>query len=192
MGPWIYVLLFAIVFCETGVVIFPFLPGDSLLFAVGALTAIDGALDMKISILTLIAAATLGDSTNYWIGRKLGTRLFNRPDSKIFNPKHLESTTAFYERHGRKTIFLARFLPIFRTYAPFVAGLGRVPYPRFFSYSFAGSVVWITVFVIIGNRFGNMESVKNNFHLVIVGILAVSALPIALEILRKFIPRKTA
>ena len=191
MGPWIYILLFAIVFCETGVVVFPFLPGDSLLFAVGALTAIDGGLDLKISIVLLIAAASLGDSSNYWIGRNLGRRIFTNPDSKIFNPKHLQSTNEFYERHGRKTIFLARFLPIFRTYAPFVAGLGRVPYPRFFGYSFAGSIVWITLFLVVGNRFGNIESVKHNFHLVIIGILAVSALPIALEVLKKF-TRKTA
>jgi membrane-associated protein len=191
MGPWIYVVLFAIVFCETGVVVFPFLPGDSLLFAVGALTAINGALDLKISILTLIAAATLGDTSNYWIGRLVGTKLFTNPNSKIFNPKHLQSTNEFYERHGRKTIFLARFLPIFRTYAPFVAGLGRVSYPRFLAYSFAGSVVWISIFIFVGNRFGNMESVKNNFHFVILGILAVSALPIAIEVLKKF-TRKAA
>ena len=191
MGPWIYVLLFAIVFCETGVVIFPFLPGDSLLFAVGALTALEGALDVRVSSLILIAAATLGDSSNYWIGRIFGRKLFTNPNSKIFNPSHLQSTNEFYERHGRKTIFLARFLPIFRTYAPFVAGLGQVSYPRFLSYSFAGSVAWITLFVFVGNRFGNMESVKNNFHFVILGILAISALPIALEVLKK-LSRKAA
>lgn len=184
MGPWIYVLLFAIVFSETGIVIFPFLPGDSLLFAVGALTAVDGALDFKTSVIALIAAATLGDSSNYWIGRTLGRRLFTRPDSKIFNPNHLRSTQEFYEKHGRRTIFLARFLPIFRTYAPFVAGLGRVPYARFFGFSFSGSVVWITAFVFVGNRFGNIETVKRNFHLVIIAILIVSAIPMALEILK--------
>jgi membrane-associated protein len=185
LGPWVYVLLFAIVFCETGVVVFPFLPGDSLLFAVGALTAVEGALDFKIAVLTLIAAATLGDTSNYWIGRGLGRRLFTNAESKIFNPKHLESTQEFYARHGRRTIFLARFLPIFRTYAPFVAGLGRVPYPRFLGYSLSGSIVWITLFVFVGNRFGNIETVKRNFHLVIIAILIVSAVPIALEFLRK-------
>lgn len=185
MGPWIYVLLFAIIFCETGLVVFPFLPGDSLLFAVGALTAVEGALDLPIICAVLVAAATLGDSTNYWIGRGAGRRLFTNPESRIFNPKHLESTQEFYQRHGRRTIFLARFLPIFRTYAPFVAGLGRVAYGRFVTYSFAGSVVWIGLFVFVGNRFGNMETVKHNFHLVIVAILILSAVPIALEILRK-------
>lgn len=185
MGPWIYVILFAIVFCETGLVIFPFLPGDSLLFAVGALCAVENALDLKTSILVLIAAAVLGDSTNYWIGRSLGRKLFTRTDSKIFNPKHLESTQEFYQKHGRRTIFLARFLPIFRTYAPFVAGLGRVDYGRFLTYSVSGSIVWIGVFVTVGHRFGNLESVKRNFHYVIIAILILSAVPIALELLSK-------
>ncbi len=184
MGPWIYILLFAIIFAETGLVIFPFLPGDSLLFAVGALTAVEGALDFKIVCLTLILAAALGDSTNYWIGRTLGRRLFKNPNSKVFNPRYLDSTKEFYERHGRRTIFLARFLPIFRTYAPFVAGLGHVPYLRFLSYSAAGSVVWIGLFLFVGNRFGNMETVKRNFHFVIIAILILSAVPIVLEFIR--------
>lgn len=185
MGPWIYVLLFAIVFCETGVVIFPFLPGDSLLFAVGSLTALEPGLDFKLAVAVLILAATLGDSSNYALGRYFGRRLFTNPHSRIFNPKHLESTQAFYEKHGRRTIFLARFLPIFRTYAPFVAGIGRVPYLRFLTTSFAGSVVWISLFVFVGNRFGQLEAVKRNFHLVIIAILIVSALPIAFELLSK-------
>ena len=185
MGPWIYVILFAIIFSETGLVIFPFLPGDSLLFAVGTLTAVEGALDFKIACLVLVLAAVLGDSTNYWFGRTLGRKLFTNPNSKIFNPKHLESTQEFYRRHGRRTIFLARFLPIFRTYAPFVSGLGRVDYPRFLTYSVAGSVTWIGLFLFVGNRFGNMETVKSNFHLVIIAILFLSAVPIALEVLRK-------
>ncbi len=184
MGPWIYVLLFAIIFSETGLVIFPFLPGDSLLFAVGALTAIDGALDFKVILPVLIAAAALGDSSNYWIGHSLGRRLFKNPNSKIFNPKYLESTQEFYKRHGRRTIFLARFLPILRTYAPFVAGLGRVSYGQFVTYSVAGSIVWSSLFLIVGNRFGNMESVKTNFHYVILAILLLSAVPIAIEFVR--------
>jgi membrane-associated protein len=184
MGPWIYVLLFAIIFSETGLVVFPFLPGDSLLFAVGALTAVEGALDLKISILTLVAAASLGDTSNYWIGRLLGRKLFTNSKSKLFNPKHLESTQDFYKRHGRRTIFLARFLPIFRTYAPFVAGLGRVPYAQFIASSLSGSIVWISLFITVGNRFGNLESVKRNFHFVIIGILIVSVIPIALEVVR--------
>ena len=184
MGPWIYVLLFAIIFSETGLVVFPFLPGDSLLFAVGALTAVDGALDLKIACVTLIAAAALGDTANYWIGRSLGRKLFKNPNSRIFNPKHLESTQEFYERHGRRTIFLARFLPIFRTYAPFIAGLGRVPYGRFVGYSLSGSVVWISAFLFVGNRFGNIEVVKRNFHYVIIAILVLSAVPIAIEFFR--------
>ena len=188
MGPWIYVVLFAIVFCETGVVIFPFLPGDSLLFAVGALTAVEGGLDLPTSILVLIAAATLGDSSNYWIGRTIGPRVFTNPNSRLFNPKHLDSTQEFYAKHGRKTIFLARFLPIFRTYAPFVAGLGRVSYSRFLAYSLSGSIVWISLFIVVGNRFGNIESVKRNFHLVIIAILMISAVPIALEFARKLRP----
>ncbi len=185
MGPWIYVILFAIIFSETGLVIFPFLPGDSLLFAVGALTAVEGALDFKISAAVLVFASILGDSTNYWIGRGGGRKLFTNPHSRIFNPKHLESTQEFYRRHGRRTIFLARFLPIFRTYAPFVAGLGRVDYARFVTYSVSGSFVWIGLFLFVGNRFGNMEAVKSNFHLVIIAILFLSAVPIAIEVLRK-------
>ncbi len=184
MGPSIYILLFAIIFSETGLVVFPFLPGDSLLFAVGALTAVAGALDFKTACLTLIAAAALGDTVNYWIGRRLGRKLFTNPSSRVFNPKHLESTQEFYERHGRRTIFLARFLPIFRTYAPFIAGLGRVPYSRFVGYSLSGSVVWISAFLIVGNRFGNIEVVKRNFHYVIIVILILSVVPIAIEFFR--------
>jgi membrane-associated protein len=184
MGPWIYVFLFSIIFSETGLVVFPFLPGDSLLFAVGALTAVSGALDFKTACLTLIAAAAVGDTVNYWIGRSLGRKMFTNPNSRIFNPKYLLSTQEFYQRHGRRTIFLARFLPIFRTYAPFVAGLGRVPYSRFVSYSLSGAVVWISAFLIVGNRFGNIDVVKRNFHYVIIAILILSAVPIATEFVR--------
>lgn len=184
MGPWIYVVLFAIIFGETGLVIFPFLPGDSLLFAVGALTAVEGVLEFKVVFIVLTLAAALGDTTNYWIGRSLGRKLFTKPGSKIFNPKHLESTKHFYARHGRRTVFLARFLPILRTYAPFVAGLGRVPYAQFAAYSVSGSVVWIGAFLVVGNRFGNIEGVKRNFHFVIIAILVLSVIPIVLEFLR--------
>lgn len=184
MGPWIYVLLFAIIFAETGLVVTPFLPGDSLLFALGALTAIDGGLDFWTLAILLIAAALLGDTVNYNVGRWLGPRLFNRPNSKILNPAHLKRTQDFYLAYGGKTIVLARFLPILRTYAPFAAGLARLHYPKFFFYSVAGGIVWILSFLTLGHFFANRPEIKANFHYVIVGIIFVSLAPVAIEFYR--------
>lgn len=181
MGPWIYVLLFAIIFAETGLIVTPFLPGDSLLFAVGALTAVEGGLSLSLCIGLLIVAAILGDAVNYSVGRWFGARLFRNPDSKIFNPKHLEKTQSFYVKHGGKTIILARFVPIIRTYAPFVAGMGRMAYGKFASYNVVGAIAWIALFIVGGHLFGNLESVKRNFHIVILAILVLSVLPIAIE-----------
>lgn len=184
MGPWIYVLLFFIIFAETGLIVTPFLPGDSLLFAVGALTAVEGGLNLAILMGLLIIAAVLGDAVNYSVGRWLGLKLFKNPNSKVFNPDHLKRTQDFYERHGGKTIILARYLPIIRTYAPFVAGLGRMEYSRFAIYNVIGGVSWILVFLLAGHYFGNLPQVKTNFHYVIGAIIVISALPAVFEFVR--------
>lgn len=184
MGPWIYVLLFAIIFAETGLIVMPFLPGDSLLFAVGALTAIEGGLDLITLCFLLVIAAIAGDALNYAVGRWFGLRLFTNPDSRIFNPAHLSRTQAFYERHGGKTIILARFMPIIRTYAPFVAGLSHMRYSRFATFNVIGGVTWILSFVLAGHFFGNIPQVKTNFHYVIGVIIVISVLPAVVELLR--------
>lgn len=175
-GAWVYALLFGIIFAETGFVVTPFLPGDSLLFVAGTLAAGHG-LDVQWLIPLLIAASFGGDNTNYWIGYHLGPRILRRNDSWLLNRKHLDRTHAFYQKHGGKTILLARFLPIVRTFAPFVAGVGRMPYLRFVSFSFAGSVLWITLFVLAGYFFGHLEVVRKNLTLVMLGIIIVSILP---------------
>jgi membrane-associated protein len=185
LGPWLYLLLFAIVFCETGLVVTPFLPGDSLLFAVGALAAAEGsALDVKLLAFLLIAAAIAGDAVNYAIGFRLGPKVFAREDSRLLNKKHLLRTQRFYEKHGGKTIILARFVPIVRTFAPFVAGIGRMRYPRFAAFNVIGGVAWVLIFLLGGYYFGNLEPVKENFHYVIVAIVLISLLPIVIEYLR--------
>lgn len=198
MGPWIYVLMFVIIFAETGLIVTPFLPGDSLLFALGALTAVAAAptaagevgagtaLDFWLLLVSLIIAAVLGDLVNYTVGRWLGLKLFTNPDSKVFNPAHLRRTQEFYDRHGGKTIVLARFLPILRTYAPFVAGLGRMRYRTFAFYNVFGGVIWITAFLTAGHFFGNLPQVKKHFQYVIVAIIVISVLPIAYEFLRAY------
>lgn len=175
-GTWIYVLLFAIVFCETGLVVTPFLPGDSLLFVAGALTA-TGAMELQVLVSLLIAASFLGDNTNYWTGRYVGPKVFSRERSRLLNPKHLEQTHRFYEIHGGKAIILARFFPIIRTFAPFVAGIGRMDYRRFLPYSLAGGVVWVGSLVLAGYFFGNIPFIKQNLTLVIFGIIFLSILP---------------
>lgn len=182
-GSSTYGLLFAIVFMETGVVVTPFLPGDSLLFACGALAA-TGALRVSALFPLLAAAAVLGDNTNYAIGRVIGPRAFSG-ETRLLKREHLLRTQAFYERHGGKTIFLARFVPIIRTFAPFVAGIGTMFYPRFLAYSVAGAVSWVGGCLLAGYAFGNIPAVKNNFSLVILGIVTVSMLPIVIEYLRK-------
>ncbi|HZN56029.1 MAG TPA: DedA family protein [Candidatus Polarisedimenticolaceae bacterium] len=181
-GASTYGLLFLIVFLETGVVVTPFLPGDSLLFACGALAA-TGALDPLALFGLLVGAALLGDNTNYWIGRAIGPRAFTGR-VRFLKREHLLRTQAFYERHGGKTIFFARFVPIVRTFAPFVAGVGSMFYPRFLAYSVIAAVTWVGACVAAGYAFGNIPIVKNNFSLVVIGIVAVSLMPIAIEWLR--------
>ena len=181
-GPWTYVLLFAIILCETGLVVTPFLPGDSLLFAAGAMAALHPeSLDIRILLAILAAAAILGDTLNYPIGRWIGPRAF-AVDRWFLKQEHLARTQAFYARHGGKTIVLARFVPIVRTFAPFVAGVGRMHYPHFLFYNVIGGLAWVAICTLAGYFFGNIEVVKENFELVVVGIVLVSVLPLAWEL----------
>jgi membrane-associated protein len=182
-GHWVYGILFLIIYCETGLVVMPFLPGDSLLFVVGALAA-TGALDVQWVILLLMAAAFLGDNTNYWIGRFLGPRVF-KAHSRWLNRAYLDKTEAFYEKHGGKTVLLARFLPILRTFAPFVAGIGHMIYGRFVLFSILGAVAWINSLVFAGYFFGNIPLVKNNLTVVILGIVVLSFLPGLIHFVRE-------
>ena len=185
LGPWVYFLLFAIVFCETGLVVTPFLPGDSLLFAIGALASIpDSGLNLGLVAALLVAAAVLGDAVNYMVGAYLGPRVFASDQARWLNKKHLQRTHEFYERYGGKTIFLARFVPIVRTFAPFVAGVGAMTYPRFAVYNVAGGAVWVLAFLLAGFFFGQLPIVQQYFHLVIVAIIVISLVPIAVELVR--------
>lgn len=177
-GVWTYGILFLIVFCETGLVVTPFLPGDSLLFAVGALAAKE-ALDVYWVSLLLMVAAILGDTVNYWIGYKIGPKVFTSESSPWLNRKHLERTHHFYEKYGGKTIIIARFMPIIRTFAPFVAGIGHMHYGRFQAFNVAGAATWVVLFIGGGYFFGNIPLVKNNFGLVTVAIIIASLLPVA-------------
>ncbi len=179
-GMWAYGILFTIIFCETGLVVTPFLPGDSLLFAAGAVAA-TGALDPVTLAALLIFAAILGDNVNYWIGHWVGPVVFSREDSRVLNKKHLDRTQRFYEKYGAKTIILARYVPIVRTFAPFVAGIGRMRYPRFLGYDVGGGILWITTFVSAGYFFGNIPLVKDNFSLVILAIIGISVMPAVIE-----------
>jgi membrane-associated protein len=182
-GPQIYLLLFVIIFCETGLVIAPFLPGDSLLFVAGTLWAAAG-MEVNALIATLVAAALLGDNCNYWIGRFLGRRVFRWENSRLFNRKALDYTHAFYERHGGKTLVIARFLPLIRTFAPFVAGVGSMRYPRFLVVSVIGALVWVVSLVYAGYFLGNIPVVRQNLSVVILIIIALSLAPVAFEFLR--------
>ena len=190
-GSGTYLLLFVIVFCETGFVVTPFLPGDSLLFAVGAFAA-RGSLDLTTSLLVLTIAGILGDSVNYWIGARVGPAVFQKKESRFFNPAHLERAHRFYEKYGGKTIVLARFLPILRTFAPFVAGIGRMSYTKFLAYNVIGAAVWVGLFVLAGFFFGNIPIVRDNFSIVILAIIAISLLPIAIELLKSRSRGRTA
>jgi membrane-associated protein len=183
-GPWIYALLFLIIFSETGLVVTPFLPGDALLFTVGALTAQNGPLNLPLILFLLTVAGIIGHTANYWIGNKIGQRLFSNPRSRIFNLKHLEQTHAFFERHGAKTIMLSRFIPLIRTFAPFVAGMGSMNYRKFFAYNVAGAFFWVFGVVLLGHFFGNIPYVQKNFSLVILAIVVVSMIPPTFEIFR--------
>ena len=182
-GTWIYLILFAIIFCETGLVVTPFLPGDSLLFVAGAVAA-TGGMDVHTVFAVLVAASFSGDNTNYWIGRFAGPRIFSRKGSLLFNPEHLERTHRFYERYGAKTVLIARFVPIVRTFAPFVAGMARMAYPRFVSFSFAGAILWIGSLTYAGYFFGNLPIIRENLSIVIVGIVLLSMMPGVVEYLR--------
>jgi membrane-associated protein len=171
-GAWVYGLLFLIVFCETGLVVTPFLPGDSLLFVAGAIAAA-GGMDITLLMATLVAAALCGDNVNYWVGRTLGVKAFQR----FINPAHLKRTHDFYERHGGKTIIIARFMPIVRTYVPFVAGVGTMPYLRYLAFCVAGALLWVVSLSLAGYWFGNIPQVKSNLTLVIIAIVAISISP---------------
>ncbi|MHB1300181.1 MAG: DedA family protein [Burkholderiales bacterium] len=183
-GIWIYLILFLIIFCETGLVVAPFLPGDSMLFVAGTLAS-GGAMNVNLLIAVLVLAAFSGDNTNYWIGRFVGPKVFSHEKSRFFNHEHLARTHAFYEKHGGKTVVFSRFLPIIRTFAPFVAGVGSMSYRRFMLYSFAGGVSWIGFFVYCGYFFGNAPIVKQNLSIFIMGIVLMTILPGALGLLRQ-------
>ncbi|WP_027823678.1 DedA family protein [Laribacter hongkongensis] len=182
-GPWIYLILFLIVFAETGLVVTPFLPGDSLLFVAGAIAAM-GEMNVHLLVALLILAAVLGDAVNYAVGHFFGMKLFSNPDSRIFRRQYLDKTHDFYARHGGKTIILARFVPIVRTFAPFVAGVGRMTYRHFFSYNIVGALAWVLSFSYAGYFFGNLPVVKSNLSLLILAIIVVSVLPGIIEIWR--------
>jgi membrane-associated protein len=185
LGPWLYVLLFVILFCETGLVVTPVLPGDSLLFAVGAVASVDGSrLHLPLLLGLLCAAAVIGDAVNYSIGYRVGPKVFTREDSWFLNRRNLLLTKEFYEKYGGKTIVLARFIPFIRTFAPFVAGIGQMGYRRFATYNVTGGVAWVLAFVLGGYYFGNVPVVKRNFHFVIVAIVIISVLPPVIEYLR--------
>jgi membrane-associated protein len=181
---WTYLILFMIIFCETGVVVMPFLPGDSLLFAIGAFAA-RGSFDFWTISLTLLVAAIIGDSLNYSIGKYVGPKVFHKADSKLFNKSHLLKAQAFYEKYGAKTIIIARFIPIVRTFAPFVAGIGEMTYKKFMTYNVVGAVAWIFIFIPLGYFFGNLPFIQSNFKLVMIAIIVISILPPIIEFIRE-------
>lgn len=184
-GVWVYAILFLILFCETGLVVTPFLPGDSLLFVAGALAALpSNDINVHIMVALMVTAAILGDAINYTIGRVFGEKLFSNPDSKIFHRSYLDKTHQFYEKHGGKAIVLARFVPIIRTFAPFVAGMGKMSYRHFAAYNVIGALVWVLLFTYAGYLFGNVPIVQNNLKLLIVAIIVVSILPGVFEVWR--------
>jgi membrane-associated protein len=183
-GGWTYAILTLVVFCETGLVVTPFLPGDSLLFAAGALAALPGTpLRVEVLFLLLTAAAILGDTVNYWIGHRIGPRAFEGR-IRFLKKSHLDRTHEFYEKYGGKTIIIARFVPIVRTFAPFVAGVGSMSYGKFFTYNVVGGVLWVAICLFAGFFFGNLPFVKQNFSVVILAIIAISVLPAVVEIVR--------
>jgi len=182
LGGGLYAVLFLIIFCETGLVITPFLPGDSLLFAIGALAAIDGSpLHLPLILVLLSVAAIAGDATNYAIGYRVGPKVFTSETSRLLNKQHLLRTEAFYEKYGGKTIILARFMPVIRTFAPFVAGIGQMRYARFALFNVFGGIAWVAAFILAGYFFGNVPVVKRNFHFVILAIIVISIMPPIIE-----------
>jgi membrane-associated protein len=182
-GAWTYVIIFMIIFCETGLVVTPILPGDSLLFGLGSFAAL-GALNVEWLLILLAVAAITGNIVNYAIGYFVGPKIFHRENVRFLNKSYLERTHLFYERHGGKTIVIARFLPIIRTFAPFVAGIGKMTYPRFLFYNVVGSVAWVSIFILGGYYFGNLPVVKSNFTFVIFAIVVISVLPVVIEYFR--------
>jgi len=189
-GLWTYAILFAVIFIETGFVVMPFLPGDSLLFAAGTFAALK-ALDIRLLILLLSAAAVIGDTVNYWIGHHLGPRVFCKEKSRFFKKEYLDRTHAFYEKHGGKTIIIARFVPIIRSFAPFVAGIGRMSYGRFLAFNVVGGVGWVVLLTGAGYLFGTIPLVKDNYSIAIIAIIAISTVPVAVEFLRHRKAKKT-
>lgn len=183
-GAWIYLILFLIVFCETGLVVTPFLPGDSLLFVAGTVAAA-GGMDIHLLVVLLIIAAVLGDAVNYSVGHYFGPRIFSHGESRWLNPRHLQRAHDFYEKYGGKTIIIARFVPIIRTYAPFVAGAASMTYPKFAFYNVAGAALWVVSLGYAGYFFGNIPLIKDNLTVVIIGIIILSILPGVIEILRQ-------
>ena len=179
-GIWTYLILFLIIFCETGLVVTPILPGDSLLFAVGAFGA-SGSLNVWWSMILLSVAAILGDTVNYWIGYLIGPKIFHKENVRFLKKEHLQKTHQFYEKYGGKTIIIARFIPIIRTFAPFVAGIGKMSYLYFITYNVIGGILWIGLFVLGGYKFGNLPVVKHNFTLVILAIIVISIMPAVIE-----------
>ena len=182
-GMWTYIILFVVIFIETGLVVTPFLPGDSILFAAGALIAAQGVLDIKLLYILMVLAAVAGDTANYWIGHYIGPRVFHEK-SRFLKKEYLDRTHAFYEKHGGKTIFFARFIPIIRTFAPFVAGVGRMTYGHFISYNVIGGILWPALFLFGGYYFGNITFIKEHFSLVVIAIVLISLLPAVIEVLR--------
>lgn len=193
-GLWIYGILFLIIFCETGLVVTPFLPGDSLLFATGALVAISASsgLDINLMAFIVVSAAFLGNIVNYTIGRFFGKQLFRNPNSKIFRRDYLDRAHSFYDKHGGVAIIMTRFIPIIRTFAPFVAGISGMKYPKFIAYNIVGALLWVGIFLYAGYHFGNIPSVRKNFTLLILAILVVSVLPIFYEAWKAHKEKKTA
>jgi membrane-associated protein len=190
-GVWTYGILFAVIFIETGFVVMPFLPGDSLLFAAGTFAALE-ALDIRLLLLLLSAAAIIGDTVNYWIGYHIGPKVFCKEESRFFKKEYLDRTHAFYEKHGGKTIIIARFVPIIRSFAPFVAGVGRMSYARFLAFNLVGGVGWVVLLTGTGYFFGNIPLVKENYSLAIIAIIAISTVPIAVEYLKHRRAKKKA
>lgn len=182
-GNWIYAILFVIVFCETGLVVTPFLPGDSMLFAAGAIAGV-GDMNVFLLMVLLIIAAVLGDFVNFEIGKRFGRKLFANPDSKIFKQSYLQKTEDYYAKYGGRTIIIARFVPIVRTFAPFVGGMGQMPYSQFVRYNIIGAVVWVVSFTMLGYFFGQLPIVKKYFTFFMIGIIVISVLPMVIEIIR--------